>query len=429
MTPKEFRAFLEAPESFRFSVEQIKRLLRQYPYTQSLRIALQKRLRLADHPDYEKELHRTATYAYDRVFLKRHINGKPIYIADGTNPENSHDEFDTLELMPLEELQDKVIENSTANTDYQPDLAAQQLEYPTELDDTYETDNNNSNISESEHTLNSTLEYPTELDDTYETDNNDNNISESEHTLNSTLEYPTELDEDYINSEQNSIDMTDNSELQHIILESKKMEVHPPIEEDIDNLLHEDDLEKLDDEIEFGFEIDKKIINDQDDFSLFEKEDEEDSEHHDGENTENKNSEEFDMPLFQQIHEQINTGHKLEQQSEEINHIPEKDPEELPLEEEEIVIPSAENINKIKAVLSNQSVDKAEKKQQIKEALLRISKIPLNEIGAITETYGELLVKQGKIEYAIRLYQQLILKNPQKKVYFAAKIKQLIKKI
>ena len=89
MTPKEFRAFLEAPESFRFSVEQIKRLLRQYPYTQSLRIALQKRLRLADHPDYEKELHRTATYAYDRVFLKRHINGKPIYIADGTNPENS----------------------------------------------------------------------------------------------------------------------------------------------------------------------------------------------------------------------------------------------------------------------------------------------------------------------------------------------------
>ena len=399
MTPKEFRAFLEAPESFRFSVEQIKRLLRQYPYTQSLRIALQKRLRLADHPDYEKELHRTATYAYDRVFLKRHINGKPIYIADGTNPENSHDEFDTLELMPLEELQDKVIENSTANTDYQPDLAAQQLEYPTELDDTYETDNNNSNISE------------------------------SEHTLNSTLEYPTELDEDYINSEQNSIDMTDNSELQHIILESKKMEVHPPIEEDIDNLLHEDDLEKLDDEIEFGFEIDKKIINDQDDFSLFEKEDEEDSEHHDGENTENKNSEEFDMPLFQQIHEQINTGHKLEQQSEEINHIPEKDPEELPLEEEEIVIPSAENINKIKAVLSNQSVDKAEKKQQIKEALLRISKIPLNEIGAITETYGELLVKQGKIEYAIRLYQQLILKNPQKKVYFAAKIKQLIKKI
>ena len=429
MTPKEFRAFLEAPESFRFSVEQIKRLLRQYPYTQSLRIALQKRLRLADHPDYEKELHRTATYAYDRVFLKRHINGKPIYIADGTNPENSHDEFDTLELMPLEELQDKVIENSTANTDYQPDLAAQQLEYPTELDDTYETDNNNSNISESEHALNSTLEYPTELDDTYETHNDDNNISESEHTLNSTLEYPTELDEDYINSEQNSIDMTDNSELQHIILESKKMEVHPPIEEDIDNLLHEDDLEKLDDEIEFGFEIDKKIINDQDDFSLFEKEDEEDSEHHDGENTENKNSEEFDMPLFQQIHEQINTGHKLEQQSEEINHIPEKDPEELPLEEEEIVIPSAENINKIKAVLSNQSVDKAEKKQQIKEALLRISKIPLNEIGAITETYGELLVKQGKIEYAIRLYQQLILKNPQKKVYFAAKIKQLIKKI
>ena len=47
----------------------------------------------------------------------------------------------------------------------------------------------------------------------------------------------------------------------------------------------------------------------------------------------------------------------------------------------------------------------------------------------ITETHAELLAKQGKIEHSIRMYQQLILKNPQKKVYFAAKIKQLIKNI
>lgn len=398
MTPNEFRAFLEAPESFRFSVEQVKRLLRQYPYTQSLRIALQKKLRLADHPDYEKELHKTATYTFDRVFLKRHINDKPLYLADETNADNPHEEFDTLELMPLEELQEKVIEHAAANVDTQPEYEEQQLTYPTELDDSNDFTTDSDNPTESE-----------------------------QHSIDA-LEYPTELDDKNIHSEQNQIDMTNHSELQQIILESKKIEEHPPIEEDIDNLLHEDDLEKLDDDIEFGFEIDKKIINDQDDFTLFDKEEEEE-EHHTGVHTEEHHEDDFEKPLFQQIHEQINTGHHVESRDEESSELPEKDPEELPLEEEEIVIPSAENIKKIKAVLSNQTVNKEEKKKQIKASLLRISKIPLSEIGAITETYGELLVKQGKIEYAIRLYQQLILKNPQKKVYFAAKIKQLIKKI
>ena len=392
MTPKEFRAFLEAPESFRFSVEQVKRLLRQYPYTQSLRIALQKKLRLADHPDYEKELHRTATYALDRVFLKRHINDKPIYLADDTNTDTTREELETLELMPLEELQERVVEHAATNVDNQPEHEEQQLTYPTELDDS-----------------------------------NDFTTESEQHSIDA-LEYPTELDDKNIHSEQNQIDMTNHSELQQIILESKKVEEHPPIEEDIDNLLHEDDLEKLDDDIEFGFEIDKKIINDQDDFSLFDKEEEEE-EHHTGTHTEEHPEDDAEKPLFQHIHEQINTEKQVESGDEPLNQELEKDPEELPLEEEEVVTPSAENIKKIKAALSSQTVNKEEKKQQIKASLIKISKIPLNEIGAITETYGELLVKQGKIEYAIRLYQQLILKNPQKKVYFAAKIKQLIKKI
>ena len=398
MTPKEFRAFLEAPESFRFSVEQVKRLLRQYPYTQSLRIALQKKLRLADHPDYEKELHKTATYTFDRVFLKRHINDKPIYIEDDTNTDTTREELETLDLMPLEELQEKVVEHAAANVDNQPEYEAQQLTYPTELNDS------NDFTTDSDH--------PTESE---------------QHSIDA-LEYPTELDDKNIHSEQNQIDMTNHSELQQIILESKKVEEHPPIEEDIDNLLHEDDLEKLDDDIEFGFEIDKKIINDQDDFSLFDKEEEEE-EHHTGTHTEEHSEDDAEKPLFQHIHEQINTDKHAESEDEPSSQELEKDPEELPLEEEEVVTPSAENIKKIKAVLSNQTANKEEKKKQIKASLIRISKIPLSEIGAITETYGELLVKQGKIEYAIRLYQQLILKNPQKKVYFAAKIKQLIKKI
>ncbi|CCH52507.1 hypothetical protein BN8_01512 [Fibrisoma limi BUZ 3] len=43
----------------------------------------------------------------------------------------------------------------------------------------------------------------------------------------------------------------------------------------------------------------------------------------------------------------------------------------------------------------------------------------------VTEAFAIILQKQGKIDKAIEIYQQLILKNPQKKAYFAAKISEL----
>jgi hypothetical protein len=45
--------------------------------------------------------------------------------------------------------------------------------------------------------------------------------------------------------------------------------------------------------------------------------------------------------------------------------------------------------------------------------------------GLITETFAKILVKQGKTDKAIEIYQQLIVKNPAKEAYFAAKISEI----
>ncbi|GAB4046720.1 hypothetical protein [Spirosoma litoris] len=45
--------------------------------------------------------------------------------------------------------------------------------------------------------------------------------------------------------------------------------------------------------------------------------------------------------------------------------------------------------------------------------------------GLITESFAKILVKQGKLDKAREMYKQLMLKNPEKKAYFVAKISEL----
>lgn len=47
----------------------------------------------------------------------------------------------------------------------------------------------------------------------------------------------------------------------------------------------------------------------------------------------------------------------------------------------------------------------------------------------VSETFANLLVKQGKIEKAIEVYDNLILKYPEKKIYFASRIEELKKQL
>ncbi|UFH53544.1 hypothetical protein [Spirosoma sp. KNUC1025] len=45
--------------------------------------------------------------------------------------------------------------------------------------------------------------------------------------------------------------------------------------------------------------------------------------------------------------------------------------------------------------------------------------------GFVTESFAKILAKQGKVDKAVEIYTQLMVKNPEKKAYFAAKISEL----
>jgi hypothetical protein len=45
--------------------------------------------------------------------------------------------------------------------------------------------------------------------------------------------------------------------------------------------------------------------------------------------------------------------------------------------------------------------------------------------GLVTESFAKILERQGKIDKAREIYEQLMVKNPEKKAYFAAKISEL----
>ena len=67
----------------------------------------------------------------------------------------------------------------------------------------------------------------------------------------------------------------------------------------------------------------------------------------------------------------------------------------------------------------------------------KVSDQPIKDLGVksesfpdelVTENLANILIKQGKEEKAIELFGKLILKNPQKKAYFASQIEKLKKK-
>jgi hypothetical protein len=591
MIPKDFTTFLASPENNDFSVEQIEKLLQQYPYVQSLRIALLRKLKATNHPNYQKHLHTTSAYAYDRVFLRKYINKENIYVVEYPAMKVEVEQLETLDLVPLGELKQEVDapfldlentnsaaneitfpsddwesifnqnENITAETvensekiDTENDLEesgidenqneiikTETVENSDKINTENDLDENGIDENQNEIITTETVENSEEIDtenDLEESgiDENQNEIITAETVENSEeIDTENDLEETGIDENQNEIIMTetvenseeidtendleesgidenqnenitaetvenseeidqqspitnqemkDQKEIQALILESQRVEKHAPIEEDIDNLLGDDELEGLDDEVEFEFEIDKQIIGDEEDLSMFDDHgvnhhddhhDEHDDKHfaednyevseHENHHGEADNSHEVKKPLHEIIHEKIsdlitenpaikeakyeetvseNKDEEVVLKTEENFELPldnvfrkddrpayidVDDESELPLEEEQETIISTANVNEIRAALSDKYQNKEAKKERIKKYLQRIAQIPAEENGIITETYADLLAKQGKIERSIKMYQQLILKNPQKKVYFAAKIKQLIKNI
>ena len=115
--------------------------------------------------------------------------------------------------------------------------------------------------------------------------------------------------------------------------------------------------------------------------------------------------------------------------------------EELIIEEEILIDQTAPEIS----VLQSQKTDEQRRQQLIIEGFMkknpRISRqesnvepvavdvsgrVAQSGTGAIeTEAFARILLRQGKTEKAIDLYQKLILKNPEKRNYFAKKLSEL----
>ena len=115
--------------------------------------------------------------------------------------------------------------------------------------------------------------------------------------------------------------------------------------------------------------------------------------------------------------------------------------EELIIEEEILIDQTAPEIS----VLQSQKTDEQKRQQLIIEGFMkknpRISRqesnveplavdvsgrVAQSGTGAIeTEAFARILLRQGKTEKAIDLYQKLILKNPEKRNYFAKKLSEL----
>ena len=498
MTPENFSAFLKSPESHTISINHLEQLIEKYPYVQSLRIALLKKLEAENHPDFEKQLVKTATYAYDRTFLRKYIKGENIYVLEYPINQVEGEIMDTLDLVPLKSLKDFTntdskleIVNTTAVKEV-VELKQQTLE-----NEVFDLRNEESLLDSLDEILEDSDVVTTVLEsDKIEVENKEFDLveslaEESSEILEDSDVVTTALESDKIEVEElpdNTEKLKNNNEkvedmqeviienksledkIQHLIIDSKKVDYHAPIEENIDHLIDEDELEGLDDEIEFGFEIDKKIITSEEGISIFDTEvpvyhvehHHEATNHYVEKHEKESNAKEVDLPLEdielssdnifnkddlrqegdlfflddRSVTEELQEVESTQDAVPSIDFVPStsdyenEDAEDFPEEFEaaEAKVESRENVEQIKAVLSETN-SKETKKSKIKQYLQRIAQIPLEEESIISETYAGLLAKQGKIERSIRMYQQLILKNPQKKVYFAAKIKQLIKSI
>ena len=97
------------------------------------------------------------------------------------------------------------------------------------------------------------------------------------------------------------------------------------------------------------------------------------------------------------------------------------------------------------AVLQAQKTEEQKRQQQIIEGFMKKNprilrqesnvepvfvdlsgRVALTGTGSIeTEAFAKILIRQGKIEKAIDVYQKLILKNPKKRNYFAKKLSEL----
>lgn len=66
-----------------------------------------------------------------------------------------------------------------------------------------------------------------------------------------------------------------------------------------------------------------------------------------------------------------------------------------------------------------------EENEEIPEAIFKLAMDSISENSIISESLAKVLAKQGKTDKAIEMYKKLSLRNPEKNLYFADRIKEL----
>ncbi len=409
MTPEEFLSVLENGDFIEDTVFQ--QMLERFPYAQGLRLAYLKQLQKYNPDAYEKELSKMATYAPNRRDLYY------ILKQEGKPPQ---------EILPLPVLVKEELELQPPETIPEPELVEV---IPPKVEQSYEEKPIEEKTSENEYTKiiqestglgNDPIEEETHHLEVLEESLNQIGV-EGEDTENAPDSYQKDVPE-----------TNDNLLLQQIIIDNQRKKhqtLHHKQNLPKDGFVSIEDIEALDDEVEMGIMEDLNV-----DKELFA--DKEESYHYPP-----KKSKKHKLKKIKskKKKKRMTDNETLFFAFVEDNEIVAEDEDstfsdvdEIIPKENLLVFNDEPSVKKSKPKKSSKkaskkSSKKQKKKEHIKEILNKVADESLEEDEIlISETLAHILAIQGKKANAIKMYQQLILTNPQKSDYFAQKIQELL---
>ncbi|MCP4439037.1 MAG: hypothetical protein GY810_08860 [Aureispira sp.] len=391
MNTKDFLSLLKDIHKLTtISYEQLDKLLLQFPYCHNLRLLLLKKYQTDDHISFDRQLTLASTYSPDRQFLNHFIQTKPslnkvIPIQNKPNLEQKEEEIveKNITTAPVEEvvesetLTEEVIEEETV-------LEDEVLDKETPIEETIKEEG----IEEVENIEEEAVELEADLDIKHK-------VSETPPRL--------DLMEIVALTKENNVLDEEEREISFMPLEEWVQSFTPP---------------RINDKSETNprrkrFKLSRiPVFEDRKMLDLFEKNDKtpekEEVEDKIIAPTEEKQLEKVEEPKIEDKEEELNTE------------------EEQPKEEEPAQKPFDFFSESTEAFLKSLSSKKQKKTKSTSSKVDYMAKESVTENEeVISETLANLLALQGKKDKAIKMYNALSLKFPEKSRFFAEKIEEL----
>ncbi len=471
MNAENFSEYLKNPSQlYQIPYEELKSLVLQYPYSPNLRYLLMRKAKMDNHEDYDRLLELASTYSIDRTFLFKKMKADRLIPHFEENYELNEEylelkELDTLEATPelLEKVEtEKADELAFALEDLADTPDSPPVEAPQSV-------NKADNLAEedTESLLERLLDGEfADLDAVEEHEAMNNlslaDISKVDHrTENSAVEdriIDDSLGEladksDLIQQFEAGVEETKESKIE-AASSDEKTEIEEAIEQDIEAELAKQSAENqstVTDEFDIDVEEEGQIIEQErfPDLELQPLENilEEEVPTLDDLNEEKETIDTTEIEAATETAEDGETAADFDKEVEEDdattlkalarkpketnNQVASFSPEPLPKSSfnswlQQYRSPFLEDKMEEKEV-SDKKGKKKKKKKKEKETL-GVAKASVREdLEIATETLASLLEKQGHYGRAIRMYETLRLRNPEKNAFFAAKIEALQK--